>query len=44
MIQLLRNGMAINNITSDATIVVIGSVLIFAILVNNLIQRLRTAE
>lgn len=44
MIQLLRNGMAINNITSDATIVVIGSVLIFAILANNLIQRLRTAE
>lgn len=44
MIQLLRNGMAINNITSDATIVIIGSVLIFAILANNLIQRLRTAE
>jgi rhamnose transport system permease protein len=44
MIQLLKNGLAINGVTSDATIVVIGSVLIVAILVNNLIQRLRQAE
>jgi len=44
MIQLLKYGMAINGITNDATIVVIGSVLIFAILVNNLIQRLRKTE
>ncbi len=44
MIQLLKNGLAINGITSDATIVVIGSILIFAILVNNLIQRLRKTE
>ena len=41
MIQLLKNGLAINGVTSDATIVVIGIVLIVAILVNNLIQRLR---
>ena len=40
MIQLLKNGLAINGVTGDATIVVIGSVLILAILVNNLIQRL----
>lgn len=44
MIQLLKNGLAINGVTSDATIVVIGSVLIVAILINNLIQRLRQAE
>jgi len=44
VIQLLKNGMAINGVTGDATIVVIGSVLIVAILVNNLIQRLRQAE
>lgn len=44
VIQLLKNGMAINGVTGDATIVVIGSVLIVAILVNNLIQRLRQVE
>lgn len=41
MIQVLKNGLGINGVTGDATIVVIGSVLIVAILVNNLIQRLR---
>lgn len=41
MIQLLKNGLAINGVTGDATIVVIGIVLIVAILVNNLIQHLR---
>lgn len=44
MIQLLKNGLAINGVTGDATIVVIGSVLIAAILVNNLIQRWREQE
>ncbi len=41
LIQLLKNGLVLNGVTSDATIVVIGSVLIFAILVNNFIQRKR---
>ena len=41
LIQLLKNGLTLSGVTSDATIVVIGSVLIFAILVNNLIQRRR---
>lgn len=44
MIQLLKNGLAINGVTNDATIIVIGSVLIVAILVNNLIQRLRQED
>ena len=44
MIQLLKNGLAINGVTSDATIVVIGCVLIVAILVNNLIQQIRQRE
>ncbi len=38
LIQLLKNGLVLTGVTSDATIVVIGSVLIFAILVNNFIQ------
>lgn len=38
LIQFLKNGLALNGVTGDATIVVIGSVLIFAILVNNYIQ------
>ncbi len=43
LIQLLKNGLALSGVTSDATIVVIGSVLIFAILVNNFIQLRRGA-
>lgn len=39
LIQLLKNGLALTGVTGDATIVVIGFVLIFAILVNNFIQR-----
>lgn len=39
LIQLLKNGMALTGVTTDSTIIVIGSVLIFAILVNNFIQR-----
>ncbi len=42
LIQLLKNGLALTGVTSDATIVVIGSVLIFAILVNNFIQGRRS--
>ena len=41
LIQLLKNGLVLAGVTSDATIVVIGSVLIFAILVNNFIQSKR---
>ncbi|GAB5491862.1 MAG: ABC transporter permease [Phototrophicaceae bacterium] len=44
MIQILKNGLAINGITGDATIIVIGIVLIVAILVNNLIQKLRQRQ
>jgi rhamnose transport system permease protein len=43
MIQLLKNGLALSGVTSDATIVVIGIVLIASILVNNQIQRFRSA-
>jgi rhamnose transport system permease protein len=38
-IQLLKNGLALTGVTGDATIIVIGLVLIFAILINNFIQR-----
>ena len=41
LIQLLKNGLALSGITSDATTIVIGLVLILAILVNNFIQRRR---
>lgn len=41
LIQLLKNGLSLTNVTSDAQIVVIGSVLILAILVNNFIQSRR---
>ena len=41
LIQLLKNGLALMGVTSDATIIVIGSALILAILLNNLVQRRR---
>lgn len=41
LIQLLKNGLALSGMTSDATIVVIGAMLILAILANNLVQRVR---
>jgi rhamnose transport system permease protein len=44
LIQLLKNGLALNGITADATIIVIGLVLIFAILVNNFIQGRRQVQ
>jgi rhamnose transport system permease protein len=43
LIQLLKNGLALSGVTSDATIIIIGAVLIFSILVNNFIQG-RTAS
>jgi rhamnose transport system permease protein len=41
LIQLLKNGLALTGVKGDATIVVIGVVLILSILVANLIQRRR---
>jgi rhamnose transport system permease protein len=38
LIQLLKNGLALTGVKGDATIVVIGAVLILSILVANLIQ------
>lgn len=43
LIQLLKNGLALSGVTSDATIIVIGVVLILAILVNNFIQLKRAS-
>lgn len=39
LIQLLKNGLALTGVTGDATIVVIGSVLILSTLINSIIQR-----
>ncbi len=41
LIQLLKNGLALMGVTSDATIIVIGVMLILAILVNNFVQSQR---
>lgn len=41
LIQSLKNGLALTGVTSDATIIVIGVVLIGAIFINNLIQSRR---
>lgn len=38
-IQLLKNGLALTGVTGDSTIIVIGTVLIFSILINNFVQR-----
>jgi rhamnose transport system permease protein len=43
LIQLLKNGLALSGVTTDGTIVVIGTVLILAILINNYIQRRASA-
>jgi rhamnose transport system permease protein len=43
LIQLLKNGLALAGVTTDGTIVVIGTVLILAILINNYIQRRASA-
>jgi rhamnose transport system permease protein len=39
LIQLLRNGLALTGVKGDATIVVIGAVLILSILITNVIQQ-----
>jgi rhamnose transport system permease protein len=39
LIQLLKNGLALTGVKGDATIVVIGAVLILSILITNLVQR-----
>ncbi|MEZ4671134.1 MAG: ABC transporter permease [Anaerolineae bacterium] len=39
LIQLLKNGLALAGWKGDATTIIVGAVLIFAILVNNFIQR-----
>ncbi len=39
LIQLLKNGLALTGVTTDATIVVIGSVLILSTLINTVVQR-----
>jgi rhamnose transport system permease protein len=44
LIQLLKNGLSLTGVTSDATTIVIGSVLIVTILLNNLIQRSRRVQ
>ncbi len=43
LIQLLKNGLALSGVASDATIVVIGTVLILSILVNRLLENYKTA-
>jgi len=43
LIQLLKNGLALSGVTGDATIVVIGSMLILSTLLNSVIQRHRYA-
>jgi rhamnose transport system permease protein len=43
LIQLLKNGLALGDVKGDATIVVVGTVLILSILLNTLIQRRRSA-
>jgi len=44
LIQLLKNGLAITGVKGDATIVVIGTVLIASILLTNFIQRRRGGD
>jgi rhamnose transport system permease protein len=39
LVQLLKNGLALTGVKGDATIVVIGAVLILSILITNLAQR-----
>ncbi|MCP4384004.1 MAG: ABC transporter permease, partial [Hyphomicrobiales bacterium] len=44
LIQLLKNGLALTGVKGDATIVVIGTVLILSILVSNFLQRRREGD
>ncbi len=44
LIQLLKNGLALTGVKGDATIVVVGTVLILSILFTNFVQRRRGGE
>jgi rhamnose transport system permease protein len=44
LIQLLKNGLALTGVKGDATIVVIGTVLILSILITNFVQARRSGE
>lgn len=44
LIQLLKNGLALTGVKGDATIVVIGTVLILSILITNLLQHRRGSD
>jgi len=44
LIQLLKNGLALTGVKGDATIVVIGTVLILSILITNFVQARRAGE
>lgn len=44
LIQLLKNGLSLTGVTGDATIIVIGIVLILSILGNNFIQRRKSGD
>jgi rhamnose transport system permease protein len=44
LIQLLKNGLALTGVKGDATIVVIGTVLILSILITNFLQARRTSD
>jgi len=44
LIQLLKNGLALTGVKGDATIVVIGTVLILSILFTNFVQRRRDSD
>jgi len=39
LIQLLKNGLSLTGVTGDATIVVVGTVLIVSTIINNFIQQ-----
>ena len=43
LIQMLKNGLALSGVASDATIVVVGGVLVLSILINNFIQDRKNA-
>jgi rhamnose transport system permease protein len=44
LIQLLKNGLALTGVKGDATIIVIGAVLIASVLITNLVQRHRAGD
>ena len=44
LIQLLKNGLSLTGVKGDATIVVIGTVLILSILITNFLQHRRGSD